>query len=109
MAFTSRACSDTDGRDQPDIPALAARRPHRSATVGSPARGSRLFGALMEPGGQAVTRAGPAGAPVGAPLRRVLLSGGLATALNAVGLTRSSRLGFADELRLGLRGTSRRV
>ena len=35
--------------------------------------------------------------------------GGLATALNAIGLTRSSRIGFADELRLGLRGTSRRV
>jgi len=35
--------------------------------------------------------------------------GGLAAALHAVGLTRSSRLGFADELRLGLRGTSRRV
>ena len=35
--------------------------------------------------------------------------GGLASALNAVGLTRSSRIGFADELRLGLRGTSRRV
>jgi hypothetical protein len=35
--------------------------------------------------------------------------GGLAAALNAVGLTRSSRIGHADELRLGLRGTSRRV
>jgi hypothetical protein len=35
--------------------------------------------------------------------------GGLAAALDAVGLTRSSRVGFADELRLGLRGTSRRV
>lgn len=35
--------------------------------------------------------------------------GGLAAALNAVGLTRTSRIGFADELRLGLRGTSRRV
>lgn len=35
--------------------------------------------------------------------------GGLATALAAVGLTRSSRVGYADELRLGLRGTSRRV
>jgi hypothetical protein len=35
--------------------------------------------------------------------------GGLAAALNAVGLTQSSRIGFADELRLGLRGTSRRV
>ena len=35
--------------------------------------------------------------------------GGLASALDAVGLTRASRLGFADELRLGLRGTSRRV
>jgi transposase len=35
--------------------------------------------------------------------------GGLATALNAVGLTRSSRIGHADELRLGLRGTTRRV
>lgn len=34
---------------------------------------------------------------------------GLSAALNAVGLTRSSRIGFADELRLGLRGTSRRV
>ena len=29
----------------------------------------------MEPGGEAVTRAGPAEAPFGAPLRRVLLSG----------------------------------
>jgi hypothetical protein len=35
--------------------------------------------------------------------------GGLATALGAVGLTRTSRIGFADELRLGLRGTTRRV
>ena len=35
--------------------------------------------------------------------------GGLATALAAVGLTRSSRVGHADELRLGLRGTTRRV
>ena len=35
--------------------------------------------------------------------------GGLAAALNAVGLTRTSRIGFADELRLGLRGTTRRV
>jgi hypothetical protein len=35
--------------------------------------------------------------------------GGLATALAAIGLTRSSRVGHADELRLGLRGTSRRV
>src|SRR5207248_8396512 len=35
--------------------------------------------------------------------------GGLASALDAVGLTRSSRIGFADELRLGLRGTTRRV
>jgi transposase len=35
--------------------------------------------------------------------------GGLAAALGAVGLTRSSRIGHADELRLGLRGTSRRV
>jgi hypothetical protein len=35
--------------------------------------------------------------------------GGLAQALDAVGLTRSSRIGHADELRLGLRGTSRRV
>jgi DDE superfamily endonuclease len=34
---------------------------------------------------------------------------GLAAALNAVGLTRTSRIGFADELRLGLRGTTRRV
>jgi hypothetical protein len=35
--------------------------------------------------------------------------GGLAAALDAVGLTRASRVGHADELRLGLRGTSRRV
>ena len=35
--------------------------------------------------------------------------GGLAAALRAVGLTRSSRIGHADELRLGLRGTTRRV
>jgi hypothetical protein len=35
--------------------------------------------------------------------------GGLAQALAAVGLTRASRIGFADELRLGLRGTTRRV
>ncbi len=35
--------------------------------------------------------------------------GGLATALDAVGLTRGSRIGFADELRLGLRGQVRRV
>ena len=35
--------------------------------------------------------------------------GGLATALDAVGLTRRSRIGFGDDLRLGLRGTTRRV
>jgi transposase len=35
--------------------------------------------------------------------------GGLAAALAAVGLTRASGVGFADELRLGLRGTTRRV
>jgi DDE superfamily endonuclease len=35
--------------------------------------------------------------------------GGLTGALQAVGLTRASRIGFADELRLGLRGTTRRV
>jgi hypothetical protein len=35
--------------------------------------------------------------------------GGLAQALAAVGLTRASRIGHADELRLGLRGTTRRV
>jgi DDE superfamily endonuclease len=35
--------------------------------------------------------------------------GGLAAALSAVGLTQSGRIGFADELRLGLRGTTRRV
>jgi DDE superfamily endonuclease len=34
---------------------------------------------------------------------------GLATALAAAGLTTASRVAFADELRLGLRGTSRRV
>jgi transposase len=35
--------------------------------------------------------------------------GGLTGALRAVGLTRASRIGFADELRLGLRGTTRRL
>jgi hypothetical protein len=35
--------------------------------------------------------------------------GGLAEALDAVGLTPSSRIGFGDEMRLGLRGTTRRV
>ncbi|HEU5317956.1 MAG TPA: transposase [Chloroflexota bacterium] len=35
--------------------------------------------------------------------------GGLASSLDAVGLTRTSRIGFGDELRLGLRGTTRRV
>ncbi len=35
--------------------------------------------------------------------------GGLASALKAIGLTRASRIGHADELRLGLRGTTRRV
>ena len=35
--------------------------------------------------------------------------GGLATALDAVGLTRASRIGFSDEMRPGLRGTTRRV
>jgi hypothetical protein len=35
--------------------------------------------------------------------------GGLAHALDAVGLTRGSRIGFTDELRLGLRGTTRGV
>jgi hypothetical protein len=34
---------------------------------------------------------------------------GLAASLDAVGLTGASRIGFADELRLGLRGTTRRV
>jgi hypothetical protein len=35
--------------------------------------------------------------------------GGLAHALDAVGLTPTSRIGFGDEMRLGLRGTTRRV
>jgi hypothetical protein len=35
--------------------------------------------------------------------------GGLAQALDAVGLTPASRIGFGDEMRLGLRGTTRRV
>jgi hypothetical protein len=35
--------------------------------------------------------------------------GGLASALDAVGLTPASRIGFGDEMRLGLRGTTRRV
>jgi hypothetical protein len=35
--------------------------------------------------------------------------GGLASALDAVGLTRGSRIGFGAALRLGLRGTTRRV
>jgi DDE superfamily endonuclease len=35
--------------------------------------------------------------------------GGLRQALDAVGLTRTSRIGFTDEMRLGLRGTTRRV
>ena len=35
--------------------------------------------------------------------------GGLTAALDAVGLTATSRIGFGDELRLGLRGTTRRV
>lgn len=35
--------------------------------------------------------------------------GGLGQALGAVGLTGTSRIGFADEMRLGLRGTTRRV
>lgn len=35
--------------------------------------------------------------------------GGLAAALAAVGLTAASRIGFADEQRIGLRGTTRRV
>ena len=35
--------------------------------------------------------------------------GGCASALAAVGLRATSRIGFADELRLGLRGTTRRV
>src|SRR2546429_339117 len=35
--------------------------------------------------------------------------GGLAQALDAVGLTPTSRIGFGDEMRLGLRGTTRRV
>jgi hypothetical protein len=35
--------------------------------------------------------------------------GGLTQALGAVGLTRASRIGFTDEMRVGLRGTSRRV
>ena len=35
--------------------------------------------------------------------------GGLASGLDAVGLTRTSRIGFGDEMRVGLRGTTRRV
>ena len=35
--------------------------------------------------------------------------GGLRQAVDAVGLTRGSRIGFGDELHLGLRGTTRRV
>lgn len=35
--------------------------------------------------------------------------GGLAAALAAAGLTAASRVGFADEQRIGLRGTTRRV
>jgi hypothetical protein len=35
--------------------------------------------------------------------------GGLAQALDAVGLTCASQIGFGDEMRLGLRGTTRRV
>ena len=35
--------------------------------------------------------------------------GGLAQALGAVGLTPTSRIGFGDEMRLGLRGVTRRV
>jgi DDE superfamily endonuclease len=35
--------------------------------------------------------------------------GGLGAALDAVGLTAASRVGFADEQRIGLRGTMRRV
>ena len=35
--------------------------------------------------------------------------GGLAAALAAVGLTAASRVGFADEQRIGLRGATRRV
>ena len=35
--------------------------------------------------------------------------GGLASGLGAVGLTRASRIGFGDEVRVGLRGTTRRV
>jgi hypothetical protein len=35
--------------------------------------------------------------------------GGLASGLDAVGLTRRSRIGFGDEMRVGLRGTTRRV
>ena len=35
--------------------------------------------------------------------------GGLTAALAAAGLTASSRIGFTDELRVGLRGTTRRV
>jgi len=35
--------------------------------------------------------------------------GGLGKALDAAGLTGASRIGFADEMRLGLRGTTRRV
>jgi hypothetical protein len=35
--------------------------------------------------------------------------GGLAAALDAVGLTAGARVGYADEQRIGLRGTTRRV
>ena len=35
--------------------------------------------------------------------------GGLASGLDAVDLTRRSRIGFGDEMRVGLRGTTRRV
>jgi hypothetical protein len=58
----------------------------------------------MEPGGEAVTRAGPAGASFDAPRRWVLLSGGLADALAGAGVTTISGLVWADAMRLGVRG-----
>src|SRR5215210_4801458 len=66
----------------------------------------------VRPAGAAAVRAegAPPGPREGRPARAGALErGGLAAALAAVGLTAASRVGHADEQRIGLRGTTRRV
>src|SRR5947207_1351677 len=89
-----------------DAAGLQARyRRERPAGVGP-----RLHG-LWPPGAAAVRAEGAApGSREGRPPRASAVEKrGLTAALATVGLRPSSVVGFADELRLGLRGTTRRV